>query len=164
MQVGWVKIGDFWPITGYISKTVKDIGADFRFEVPGQSSVGQSQPWKVPGQNATFAPVLAWVPGRSSRLPRCSRRLWERSEVQRCVASSQERLFPELYCCTIATSLLIVKSFIFVRYQRQKCPFKIPMLFTRRVPRSPWLVVASLEMTELVTTFSYKLTWKALWN
>jgi len=24
MQVGWVKIGDFWPITGYISKTVKD--------------------------------------------------------------------------------------------------------------------------------------------
>ena len=24
MQVGWVKIGDFWLITGYISKTVKD--------------------------------------------------------------------------------------------------------------------------------------------
>ena len=24
MQVGWVKIGDFWLITGYISKTVQD--------------------------------------------------------------------------------------------------------------------------------------------
>jgi len=24
MQVGWVKIGDFWQINGYISKTVKD--------------------------------------------------------------------------------------------------------------------------------------------
>ena len=24
MQVGWVKIGDFWQITGYISKTVQD--------------------------------------------------------------------------------------------------------------------------------------------
>ena len=24
MQVGWVKIGDFWPIAGYISKTVQD--------------------------------------------------------------------------------------------------------------------------------------------
>ena len=24
MQVGWVKIGDFWQITGYLSKTVKD--------------------------------------------------------------------------------------------------------------------------------------------
>jgi len=24
MQVGWVKIGDFRQITGYISKTVKD--------------------------------------------------------------------------------------------------------------------------------------------
>jgi len=24
MQVGWVKIDDFWLITGYISKTVKD--------------------------------------------------------------------------------------------------------------------------------------------
>ena len=35
---------------------------------------GTQAPWKVPGQNATFAPVLAWVPGRSSRLPRWSRR------------------------------------------------------------------------------------------
>jgi len=25
MQVGWVKIGDFRQITGYISKTVQDI-------------------------------------------------------------------------------------------------------------------------------------------
>jgi len=24
MQVGWVKIGDFWQIAGYISKTVQD--------------------------------------------------------------------------------------------------------------------------------------------
>jgi len=24
MQVGWIKIGDFWQITGYISKTVQD--------------------------------------------------------------------------------------------------------------------------------------------
>ena len=24
MQVGWVKLGDFWPIAGYISKTVQD--------------------------------------------------------------------------------------------------------------------------------------------
>ena len=49
MQVGWVKIGDFWPIAGYISKTVQDrhiVSIKVEWEVVCALSNGSSRDGK----------------------------------------------------------------------------------------------------------------------
>ena len=61
-------------------------------------------PWKVPGQNLMFVPVVRWVPGQSYRLPRWSRRRCMRyliylsvklpSVIWRCWLSSSKAIPP----------------------------------------------------------------------